>query len=34
MSRSDPERVDDMLEACRKLAEIIELGRAEYHCSG
>ena len=30
MSRSDSERVDDMLEACQRLAEIVELGRAAY----
>ena len=30
MSRTNSERVDDMLEACHKLAEIVELGRAEY----
>ncbi len=30
MSRSDSERVGDMREACRRLAEIVELSRAEY----
>ena len=30
MTRSDEQRVDDILDACRKLAEVAALGRAEY----
>ena len=30
MTRGDRERVDDILEACHKLAEIAALGRSEY----
>lgn len=30
MSRSDAERVADILAACDRLAEIVELGRGEF----
>ena len=30
MTRSDQERVADILEACRRLSEIAQLGRVEY----
>lgn len=30
MSRSDSERVADILDACDRLAEIVELGREEF----
>ena len=30
MTRSDEQRVADILEACRKLSEVAELGRTEY----
>ena len=30
MTRSDEARLADILEACRKLSEVAELGRAEY----
>ena len=30
MSRSDAERVADILDACARLAEIVELGQKEF----
>ena len=33
MTRSDAERVHDILDACNKLVEIAALGRAEFHRS-
>ena len=30
MTRSDHDRVADILDACRRLSEVAELGRAEY----
>ena len=30
MTRSDEQRVDDILDACRKLSEVAGLGRVEY----
>ncbi len=30
MTRRDPDRVADILGACRKLSEVAEMGRAEY----
>ena len=30
MTRSNEQRIDDILDACRKLAEVAALGRAEY----
>ena len=30
MTRSDEQRLADILEACRKLSEVAELGRTEY----